>query len=202
MSKIVWIDMEMTGLDLQKDRIMEIACLITDNNLNVTAEHPSIVIHQPDSLLDSMNQWCKTTHGKVLIKYLNSKFVHILVNAYPLQTGLSSECRNSKITEKQAEEMVLKFFGENGISPSSSPLAGNSVYMDRMFLKEYMPRIDTHLHYRIIDISTLKELCKRWNQSLFSNVPPKMLLHRGISDIKESIEELKFYKGYMFQSSK
>ncbi|XP_031632445.1 uncharacterized protein LOC116346503 [Contarinia nasturtii] len=177
MSKIVWIDMEMTGLNLHKDRIMEIACLITDNSLNVVAEHPTVVINQPDSLLDSMDEWCTTTHT---------------------QTGLLAECKNSKVTEKQAEDLILNFLNENNIKSFSSPLAGNSVYMDRMFLREYMPRIDSHLHYRIIDVSTIKELCKRWNGSLFSNVPSKKNVHRGLSDIEESINELKYYKQFMF----
>lgn len=110
------------------------------------------------------------------------------------------ECKNSKITETEAEDMVMKFLCENNVEPFSCPLAGNSVYMDRMFLREYMPRIDQHLHYRIIDVSTVKELCKRWNKSIFSKVPPKKLIHRGLDDIKESINELKYYKQYMFPS--
>lgn len=108
------------------------------------------------------------------------------------------ECKKSTVTEIQAEDTILKFLDENGIDAQSSPLAGNSVYMDRMFLREYMPRLNEHLHYRIIDVSTVKELCKRWNKSLFSSVPSKKLVHRGLDDIKESIEELKFYKQFMF----
>lgn len=108
------------------------------------------------------------------------------------------ECKKSEITEKLAEDMVLNFLIKNGVESFASPLAGNSVYMDRIFLKEYMPRIDQHLHYRIIDVSTVKELCKRWNKQLFSKVPQKDLVHRGLSDIKESIDELKFYKSYLF----
>ncbi|XP_055316333.1 oligoribonuclease [Sitodiplosis mosellana] len=177
MSKIVWIDMEMTGLNVRKDRIMEIACLISDNNLNVLVEHPTIIINQPDTLLASMDEWCTTTHT---------------------QTGLLDECKKSNITEDQAEDKILKFLDQNGVDASSSPLAGNSVYMDRMFLREYMPRLNEYLHYRIIDVSTVKELCKRWNKSIFSNVPRKKNVHRGIDDIKESIEELKYYRKFMF----
>lgn len=114
------------------------------------------------------------------------------------QTGLLDECKKSNVTENQAEEKILKFFAANGVDASSCPLAGNSVYMDRMFLREYMPRIDEHLNYRIIDVSTVKELCKRWNKSLFANVPRKKNVHRGLDDIKESIEELKYYKNFMF----
>lgn len=94
--------------------------------------------------------------------------------------------------------MVLKFLHDNNVMPNSSPLAGNSVYMDRMFIRQYMPRIDQHLHYRIIDVSSVKELCKRWNRPIFSKAPPKQLVHRGLDDIKESVEELKYYKQFMF----
>lgn len=112
------------------------------------------------------------------------------------------ECKNSKISEKEAEDTVLKFLRENDVDEFTCPLAGNSVYMDRMFLREYMPRIDQYLHYRIIDVSSVKELCKRWNKSIFSKAPPKQLVHRGLDDIKESINELKYYKKYMFPPHK
>lgn len=116
------------------------------------------------------------------------------------QTGLLDECKKSTITENQAEDTILKFLVQNGVDASASPLAGNSVYMDRMFLREYMPRLNEHLHYRIIDVSSVKELCKRWNKFIFSNVPSKKLVHRGLDDIKESIAELKYYKQFMFSS--
>lgn len=112
------------------------------------------------------------------------------------------ECKNSKITESEAEDKVLKFLrDENGIESFTCPLAGNSIYMDRMFLREYMPRIDQYLHYRTIDVSTVKELCKRWAKPIFSKTPPKQLIHRGMDDIKESINELKYYKQFMFRSN-
>lgn len=107
------------------------------------------------------------------------------------------KCKNSKITEEQAENELLSFLQSN-IERNECPLAGNTIYMDRLFLKEYMPKIDDYLHYRIIDVSTCKELCKRWNKNIFSNSPPKKLVHRGLDDIKESIEELKYYKNFMF----
>lgn len=107
------------------------------------------------------------------------------------------QCINSKVTEEEAENELLSFLQRN-IKKNECPLAGNSVYMDRIFLKEYMPKIDEYLHYRIIDVSTCKELCKRWNPSIFSKAPPKKLVHRGMDDIKESIEELKYYKNFMF----
>lgn len=207
MSKIVWIDMEMTGLNPHTDRIMEIACIITDNNLNVLAENPSIVIHQPDSLLDTMNEWCKTTHAKVReIETLSkgksfaksTNFVTLILEH--LQTGLWKECQESKISETEAEQLVLNFLKENDVKPSDCPLAGNSVYMDRIFLLEQMPQINNYLNYRIIDVSSVKELCKRWNPSIFSRIPKKRLVHRGLDDIKESIAELQFYQNYMFKT--
>ncbi|XP_037051757.1 probable oligoribonuclease isoform X2 [Bradysia coprophila] len=176
MSALVWMDLEMTGLDYKHDRIMEIACLITDNSMNIIAEGPHLIINQPQSLLDGMNEWCTTTHT---------------------QTGLLELCKTSKITEEAAEKELMSFLRQH-VKEKASPLAGNSVYMDRLFLKEYMPKIDDYLHYRIIDVSTCKELCKRWNGSIFAKAPEKKLVHRGMDDIKESIEELKYYKRFMF----
>lgn len=112
------------------------------------------------------------------------------------------ECKKSTIDEKTAEQSVLKFLSENGVESFACPLAGNSVYMDRVFLMQYMPLLNKYLHYRIIDVSTVKELCKRWNKSLFSKVPAKKLVHRGLDDIKESVEELKYYKQFMFLPNK
>lgn len=107
----------------------------------------------------------------------------------------------SAITEAKAEETIMKFLTDNEVESFTCPLAGNSVYMDRIFLMEYMPKIDKHLHYRIIDVSTVKELCKRWNKQVFFKIPKKKLVHRGLDDIKESIDELKYYKPFMFPSS-
>lgn len=112
------------------------------------------------------------------------------------------ECRNSKITEKEAEDKLLEFLAESNVTEKSSPLAGNTIYMDRMFLREYMPRLNQYLHYRIIDISSVKELCKRWNSSIFSGCPKKKLVHRGLDDIRESLHELVYYKQFMFQKEK
>lgn len=112
------------------------------------------------------------------------------------------ECKKSTITDIQAEDSVLNFLKENNVAASSCPLAGNSVYMDRMFLRFYMPRIDEYLHYRIIDVSSVKELCKRWNPPIFSKTPSKRLVHRGLDDIKESIDELRYYKQFMFSQKK
>jgi len=177
MSKIVWIDMEMTGLNVNTDRIMEVACIITNNDLRVLAEGPNIVIHQPDSVLNAMDKWCFDTHTK---------------------TGLFAQCQQSTTTVEEAENQLLNFLKDNGVQQSASPLAGNTVYMDRMFLRKYMPLVNVHLHYRIIDVSSVKELCKRWNPALFSRAPRKKLIHRGLDDIRESIEELQYYKQFMF----
>lgn len=110
-----------------------------------------------------------------------------------------AECKKSQINETEAEDMILKFFVDNNVAKSESPLAGNTIYMDRMFIREYFPRVDQHLHYRIIDVSSIKELCKRWNPKIFSQTPKKQLVHRGLDDIKESLIELKYYRQFMFQ---
>lgn len=127
------------------------------------------------------------------------EFVNNNNNDFHLQTGLLDECKKSKISEAEAEDSILKFLADNNVGKSESPLAGNTIYMDRMFIREYFPRVDQHLHYRIIDVSSIKELCKRWNPKIFSLAPKKRLVHRGLDDIKESLTELKYYRQYMFQ---
>jgi oligoribonuclease len=123
-------------------------------------------------------------------------FLNIHYVFFP-QTGLTEACRKSQITEAQAETELLNFL-KKFVTEKSSPLAGNSIYADRMFLREYMPRIDSFLHYRMIDVSTVKELCRRWNPEIFANAPDKKLVHRAVDDIYESINELKYYKQFMF----
>lgn len=118
---------------------------------------------------------------------------------FSMQTGLWAECQKSTITEAKAEQMVLDFLEANNVVESSSPLAGNTIYMDRMFLREFMPKVNAFLNYRIIDVSTVKELSKRWNTGIFARAPKKRSIHRGLDDIKESIDELKYYKHYMFR---
>ncbi|CAH0552802.1 unnamed protein product [Brassicogethes aeneus] len=171
-NRIVWIDMEMTGLDIESDKIMEVACLITDSELNIIAEGPELIIHQPKQILDNMNEWCVNQHGK---------------------TDLTEASLKSKISVQMAESSMLEFVKKH-VAERSSPLAGNSVYMDRMFLKKFMPTLNEYLHYRIIDVSTLKEICRRWNPDLYKTVPKKEYQHRAVNDIKESVDELKFYK--------
>ncbi|XP_053688701.1 probable oligoribonuclease [Sabethes cyaneus] len=177
---LVWIDMEMTGLDVQNDKILEIACIVTNKNLELLEPGIDIVIHQPEEVLGMMNDWCVINHGK---------------------SGLTQAVRNSRVGLSEAEEIVLEFVKKH-CPPKGCPLAGNSVYMDRMFLANYMPRLNDYLHYRIVDVSTIKELCKRWNGAVFSRVPSKQLNHRALDDIGESIKELRFYRPYMFADKK
>lgn len=166
----------MTGLDIENDKIMEVACIVTDSDLNIVAEGPNIIIHQPSDILDNMVEWCTKQHGK---------------------TGLTEACLNSKVTIQQAESCLVDFVSEH-VTENVSPLAGNSVYVDRLFLRKYMPRLEDYLHYRIIDVSTIKELCRRWNYELYKTIPKKDFQHRALQDIKESINELKFYKSNFF----
>ncbi|MED6275708.1 Oligoribonuclease, mitochondrial [Characodon lateralis] len=146
----------MTGLDIEKDRIIEMACIITDSDLNIIAEGPTMIINQPDELLNGMSNWCKEHHGK---------------------SGLIQAVQNSKITLEQAEYEFLSFVRQHTL-PGQCPLAGNSVHADKRFLDKYMPQFMYHLHYRIIDVSTIKELCKRWFPKEFSMAPHKSATHR------------------------
>uniref|UniRef100_A0A1B0DLC3 Uncharacterized protein n=1 Tax=Phlebotomus papatasi TaxID=29031 RepID=A0A1B0DLC3_PHLPP len=140
------------------------------------ASTKNYIIHQPEDVLRSMNTWCMKTHD---------------------QSGLINACLQSKLTEKEVEDEVKKFL-EQHTEKNQCPLAGNSVYMDKLFLIKYMPDLADFLHYRIVDVSTVKELCRRWNPSIFWKAPAKKLVHRALDDITESIEELKYYKKFMF----
>lgn len=177
--RMVWVDLEMTGLNIEKDQIIEMACIITDSDLNVLAEGPNLIIKQPDELLDSMSDWCKEHHGK---------------------SGLTQAVRNSKITLEQAEYEFLSFVRQH-TPPGQCPLAGNSVHADKRFLDKYMPQFMYHLHYRIIDVSTIKELCRRWFPDEYKKAPQKRASHRALDDIQESIKELQFYRANVFKSS-
>ncbi|KAF0975189.1 hypothetical protein FDP41_005942 [Naegleria fowleri] len=168
--------MEMTGLDIEQDHILEIAVIITDGQLNTISEMDSLVIHQEDSVLNSMNDWCKEHHG---------------------QSGLTQRVRESQQSVQQVEELVLEFVKKYVDKPRWAPLGGNSVYMDRLFMKKEMKKLDEYLHYRIIDVSTIKELARRWAPQVFDKVVKKNS-HRALDDIKESIEELKLYRKHLF----
>jgi len=175
-NNFVWIDLEMTGLEVKKDAILEIACIITDGNLNTIAEGPSLVIHHPENVLASMNAWCKEHHT---------------------QSGLVEQVRTSTITTQQAENEVVTFIKKN-CSPGTAFLAGNSVWQDRIFLQTYMPHILAYLHYRIIDVTSVKELVAQW----YPNDPhvkfEKKDTHRALQDIHESIAELTHFRKYFF----
>ncbi|XP_015117943.1 probable oligoribonuclease isoform X2 [Diachasma alloeum] len=175
---IVWMDMEMSGLDIFKDHILEIACLVTDKELNVKSSDFHLIIHQPDEVLNSMNEWCTENHKS---------------------TGLSDAVRSSEITLESAEQQLLTFL-KKYVPEKSCPLAGNSIYMDRLFLRVHMPIANEYLHYRVIDVSTIVELAKRWNAPAVSADPKKLRLHRAIDDVRESIEQLKYYKSTFFKT--
>lgn len=175
-SKLVWIDLEMTGLNPEKENILEIATVVTDNNLNIIAEGPHFVVNQPEDLLKNMDDWNKTHHTK---------------------SGLLEKVRSSTVTLKYAEEETLLFLKKH-CKALQAPLCGNSVSLDKEFLFRYMPHIYNFLHYRIIDVSTVKELVKRWYPESNYKEFKKVNIHRALEDIYESIEELKHYRHYFF----
>ncbi len=168
---LVWLDLEMTGLDHANNVIIEIASIVTDSELNILAEGPNIAIHQPDSELAKMDEWCTNTHGA---------------------TGLTQRVRESQIDLAQAETDTLAFISQ-WVDPGQSPMCGNSIGTDRRFLLEYMPRLEGYFHYRNVDVSTLKELARRWAPSVYSSFN-KEGTHLALDDIRESIDELRFYR--------
>ena len=170
-NNLIWIDMEMTGLQPDSDRIIEIAMLVTDPQLAIIAAGPELVIHQPDAVLEAMDSWNKSTHKK---------------------TGLIERVRASRLTEADAEGAALAFLAQH-VPASSSPMCGNSICQDRRFLARWMPRFEAHFHYRNLDVSTLKELVRRWKPELMKGFS-KEGKHEALADILESIEELKFYR--------
>jgi oligoribonuclease len=170
-SNLIWIDMEMTGLQPDSDRIIEIALLVTDPQLNILAESPVWVLHQPDEVLDAMDSWNKATHAK---------------------TGLIARVKASALTEAQAQAQALEFLALH-VPANVSPMCGNSICQDRRFLARWMPRLEAHFHYRNLDVSTLKELVRRWKPEAAKGFS-KEGKHEALADILESIEELKFYR--------
>jgi len=170
---LIWIDLEMTGLDPETESIIEIATIVTDNNLNILAEGPNLVINQPKSLIDAMDEWCTDHHGK---------------------SGLTKKVLESSLTMEEAEQQTLAFLAE-WTEKGASPLCGNSIWQDRRFLLKYMKGLESWCHYRLIDVSTLKELSKRWKPDL-SGHPEKSGSHLALADIRESIEELRFYRDH------
>ena len=174
---LVWIDCEMTGLDLGKDKLIEVAALVTDPELNVLGEGVDLVIHADDAALDAMPPVVRDMHAK---------------------SGLTEEVRRSAITLAEAEEQVLAYVREFVPNPRTAPLCGNSIATDRGFLARDMPALDAFLHYRMIDVSSIKELCRRWYPRVYFGQPPKGLAHRALADIRESIRELEYYRRTVF----
>lgn len=173
---LVWLDMEMTGLDPDQDRIIELAVVVTNNNLDVIAESAVWVIHQADAVLDGMDEWNRKTHGK---------------------SGLIDKVRASVLTEADVEVQCLEFLKRH-VPAGKSPMCGNSICQDRRFMARYMARLEAWFHYRNLDVSTLKELCKRWKPELAKGVK-KGGKHEALADIYESIEELKYYREHFLK---
>ncbi|MCM4080751.1 oligoribonuclease [Actinoplanes sp. TRM88002] len=167
----------MTGLDLGKDKLIEVAALVTDADLNVLGEGVDLVIHADDAALDAMPPVVRDMHAK---------------------SGLTEEVRRSAITMAEAEEAVLAYIREFVPNPRSAPLCGNSIATDRGFLARDMPALDSFLHYRMIDVSSIKELCRRWYPRVYFGQPAKGLAHRALADIRESIRELEYYRRTIF----
>ncbi|EKD73922.1 MAG: hypothetical protein ACD_45C00142G0003 [uncultured bacterium] len=173
-NNLIWIDMEMTGLDPEKERIIEIATIVTDSNLNILAEGPVFAIHQSNELLNSMDNWNTKQHNS---------------------SGLVARVKASTVTEADAEMATLNFLKQY-VPAGKSPMCGNSVHQDRRFLYRYMPELEKHFHYRLIDVSTLKELALRWAPKVYGGVQ-KDSKHLALDDIRESIEELKYYRAHL-----
>lgn len=175
--RLVWIDCEMTGLDLRKDALIEIAALVTDADLNVLGEGVDIVIHAEDDVLSAMPDVVREMHDR---------------------SGLTEEVRRSAVTLAQAEQQVLDYIRRYVPDGRTAPLAGNSIATDRGFIARDMPRLDAHLHYRMVDVSSIKELCRRWFPRIYYAQPEKGLAHRALADVRESIRELAYYRRTAF----
>jgi oligoribonuclease len=174
---LVWLDMEMTGLDPERERIIEVAVIITDGQLVELANGHELVVHQPEEVLAAMDDWNKTHHGA---------------------SGLTDRVRASTIDEAAAEAQLVAMINEHVPSRERPVLAGNSIHQDRRFVRRYMPLLDKRLHYRMVDVSTVKELARRWYPAIAAKQPAKKETHRALDDVRESIEELRFYKQHVF----
>jgi len=170
-NNLIWLDMEMTGLKPESDCIIEIAMVVTDAQLNIVAEAPVLVVHQADAILDGMDSWNKSTHKK---------------------SGLIEKVKASTLTEAVVERQMIEFLREY-VPASTSPMCGNSICQDRRFMARGMPQLEAYFHYRNLDVSTLKELAKRWKPQIMPGMT-KHGKHEALADIHESIEELKYYR--------
>ena len=174
-NRLIWIDMEMSGLSPEQDRILEIAVVVTDSALEVVAESPVLVVRQADAVLDGMDEWNTSTHRK---------------------SGLVDRVRASPLDEAGTEARMLAFLSEL-VPAKASPMCGNSICQDRRFLARHMPRLEAHFHYRNLDVSTLKELVRRWKPAIAGGFK-KDCKHQALSDVYDSIAELKYYRGHLF----
>jgi oligoribonuclease len=175
-NNLAWLDMEMTGLDPDRDRIIEVAIVITNAQLETVAEAPVLVVHQPEGVLAAMDDWNKSTHGK---------------------SGLLDRVRGSRLAESDVEEQMLAFLAAH-VPTRTSPMCGNSICQDRRFLARWMPRLEAYFHYRNLDVSTLKELARRWRPELAKGVT-KQGKHEALADIHESIDEMKYYREHFIR---
>ncbi len=176
-SNLVWIDLEMTGLDPDRHAICEIATIITDSDLEVLAEGPNLVIRLDDATMADMDPWCVEHHGR---------------------SGLTARILESEVSNADAERQTLEFIAQYA-PPNTAPLCGNSIWQDRRFLERYMPKLEAYLHYRMVDVSSIKECVKRWYSNDYLP-PPKSNSHRALDDIYESISELQYYREKIFVS--
>ena len=174
---LAWIDLEMTGLDPHRHTIVEVACLLTDDELELVAEGPDVVVHVDDATLDAMDEVVRAMHAK---------------------SGLTEAIRASRVSLAAAGEEVLAFLRSHVSEPGSVPLCGNSIGTDRRFLAEQLPELDEFFHYRSVDVSTVKELCRRWYPDALAGAPHKKGGHRALDDIRESVEELRYYRRAIF----
>lgn len=175
-NNLIWIDLEMTGLDTQNDVIIEIATIVTDSELNILAEGPMLAIHQPDEILAGMDEWNTRQHG---------------------QSGLTDRVRNSTLTEAEAEAQTIDFLSQY-VPAKASPMCGNSICQDRRFMARCMPLLEDYFHYRNLDVSTLKELAKRWSPEVSKGFS-KVSSHLAMDDIKDSIDELRHYRQHFIK---
>jgi len=175
-NNLIWIDMEMSGLNPETDRILEVALVVTDPQLETVAEAPVLVVRQPAAVLDAMDEWNKSTHAR---------------------SGLIERVKASNLSEAEAEARLVDFLVEH-VPPNVSPMCGNSVHQDRRFLSRYMPRLEAHFLYRNLDVSTLKELAKRWKPEIMAGLT-KHGKHEALADIYESIGELKYYREHLLK---
>ena len=177
-NNLVWVDMEMSGLDPDNDRVLEVALIVTDDQLQIVEEAPVLVVHQPDAVLDAMDAWNKGTHGK---------------------SGLIDKVKASPLSEADVEAQMIEFM-QRHVPSRTSPMCGNSICQDRRFLARHMPKLEAYFHYRNLDVSTLKELAKRWRPGLMEGFV-KENNHTALADIRESIAELRYYREHFIRET-